>query len=183
MHETQVWPPGREDPLEKGMATHSSILAWRIPWTEEPGGLQSLGSQGVRHDWSDWHTHPQTRTHNSLGHLNALIFGGSGLVCRLNTSRAAEMPLLAQPPMSTGCLILSPIVSLTSSCNLMPGNVFNHKHSGWNDFNCPWWAHLQKVLGLPQVGLVKSLAAPVCPGDSVLPYFPCELFFFSTCKV
>ena len=41
---------GREDPLEKGMATHSNILAWRIPWTEEPGGLQSMGSQSVRHD-------------------------------------------------------------------------------------------------------------------------------------
>ena len=42
--------PGWEDPLEEGMATHSGILAWRIPWTEEPGGLQSMGSQGVRHD-------------------------------------------------------------------------------------------------------------------------------------
>ena len=41
---------GREDPLEKEMATHSSILAWRIPWTEELGGLQSTGSQRVRHD-------------------------------------------------------------------------------------------------------------------------------------
>ena len=43
--ETQVWSLGQEDPLEKGMATHSSILAWRIPWTEEPGGLQSVGLQ------------------------------------------------------------------------------------------------------------------------------------------
>ena len=42
--------PGSEDPLEKGMATHSSILAWRIPWTEEPGGLHSIGSQRVGHD-------------------------------------------------------------------------------------------------------------------------------------
>ena len=42
------WFP--EDPLEKGMATHSSILAWRIPWTEEPGRLQSMGSQRVRYD-------------------------------------------------------------------------------------------------------------------------------------
>ena len=41
---------GWEDLLEKGMATHSSILAWRIPWTEEPGGLQSMGSQSVRHN-------------------------------------------------------------------------------------------------------------------------------------
>ena len=50
MQETWVQSLGREDPLEKGMATHSSILAWRIPWTEEPGGLQSIGSQRVRHD-------------------------------------------------------------------------------------------------------------------------------------
>ena len=45
VQETQVQSLGQEDPLEKGMATHSSILAWRIPWTEEPGGLQSMGSQ------------------------------------------------------------------------------------------------------------------------------------------
>ena len=42
--------PGSEDPLEKEMATHSSILAWEIPWTEDPGGLQSMGSHRVRHD-------------------------------------------------------------------------------------------------------------------------------------
>ena len=45
MQETQVQSLGREDPLEKGMATHSSILAWKIPWAEEPGRLQSVGSQ------------------------------------------------------------------------------------------------------------------------------------------
>ena len=50
MQETQVRPLGQEDPLEKEMAIHSSTLAWKIPWTEEPGGLQSMGSQGVRHD-------------------------------------------------------------------------------------------------------------------------------------
>jgi len=48
--ETQVQSLGQEDSLEKGMATHSSILAWRISWTEEPGGLQSMGLQRVRHD-------------------------------------------------------------------------------------------------------------------------------------
>ena len=48
MQETQVRSLGQEDPLEKEMATHSSILAWRIPWTEELGGLQSTGSQRVR---------------------------------------------------------------------------------------------------------------------------------------
>ena len=51
MQETQVQSLGQEDPLEKGMATHSSILAWRIPWTEEPGRLQSMGSLRVGHDW------------------------------------------------------------------------------------------------------------------------------------
>ena len=48
--ETQVLSLGWEDPLEEGMATHSSILAWRIPWTEETGRLQSIGSQRVRHN-------------------------------------------------------------------------------------------------------------------------------------
>ena len=50
MWETWVQSLGWEDPPEKGMATHSSVLAWRIPWTEEPGGLQSMGLQRVRHD-------------------------------------------------------------------------------------------------------------------------------------
>ena len=50
MQETQVRSLGWEDPLEKGMATYSSILAWRIPWTEVPGGLQSMGLQRVGHD-------------------------------------------------------------------------------------------------------------------------------------
>ena len=50
IQETWVRSLGQEDPLEKEMATHSSILAWRIPWIEEPGGLQSMGSQRVGHD-------------------------------------------------------------------------------------------------------------------------------------
>ena len=57
MLETQVRSLSREDPLEKEMATHSSILAWRIPWTEEPGRLPSMGSQRVEHDWATLHTY------------------------------------------------------------------------------------------------------------------------------
>ena len=49
MRDTHVRSMGQEDPLEKGMATHSSIIAWRIPWTEEPGGLQSMGLQSIVH--------------------------------------------------------------------------------------------------------------------------------------
>ena len=50
MQETWVWSLGEEDPLEEGMAPHSSTLAWKIPWTEEPGRLQSMELQRVRHD-------------------------------------------------------------------------------------------------------------------------------------
>ena len=52
MQETRVWSLGQEDPLEEEMATHSSILAWRIPWTEEPSGLQSMGPQRLGHNWA-----------------------------------------------------------------------------------------------------------------------------------
>ena len=62
MQETQVWSLSCDNPLEKGMATHSSILAWRIPWIEEAGGLQSMGSQKVTHNWAT----------NTLGQLTEL---------------------------------------------------------------------------------------------------------------
>ena len=58
MQKTQVQYLGQEDPLEKEMATHSSILAWRIPWTEEPGGLQSMGSQS----WTQVNAHIRVHT-------------------------------------------------------------------------------------------------------------------------
>ena len=67
MQEAQV--PSLEDPLEEKMATHSSILAWEISWTVEPGGLQSMGCQRVRYDWATEcgraHTHTHTHTHTS----------------------------------------------------------------------------------------------------------------------
>ena len=64
MQETQVPSLGKEYPLEKGMAIYSSVAAWRIPWTEEPGGLQSMELQRVVHDWvTNTHTHTHTYTH------------------------------------------------------------------------------------------------------------------------
>ena len=60
IRETWVRSLGQEDPLEKEMAAHSSILAWKIPWTEEPGRLQSMGSQRVRHNWATSLTHSRT---------------------------------------------------------------------------------------------------------------------------
>ena len=66
MKETRVRSLGKEEPLEKRMATHSSILAWKIPWTEEPGGLQSIESQRVRHvRVTNRNTHMYTHTQRS----------------------------------------------------------------------------------------------------------------------
>ena len=55
--ETWVWSLDQEDPLEKEIATHSTILAWEIPWTEEPGGVQGKGLWLVEHDWATKHTY------------------------------------------------------------------------------------------------------------------------------
>ena len=68
MQETWVQSLDRADPLEKEMATHSSILAWKIPWTEEPGRLQSMGPQRVRHNWATSLTHKNWQLH-TLGLL------------------------------------------------------------------------------------------------------------------
>ena len=76
MRETCVPSLGWEDPLEEGMATHSSNLAWRIPWTEEPGRLQSIASQRFRHDWNGWaHTHACMHTEPGTQELfSAFLF-------------------------------------------------------------------------------------------------------------
>ena len=71
VQETWIWSLGQEDPLEKGMATHSSILAWRIPWTEEPGGLQSMKSQRVGHNWA---TNTQESCRKTEKENTALVF-------------------------------------------------------------------------------------------------------------
>ena len=78
MQETQVQSLVRENPLEEEMATHSSTLVWKIPWTEKPGRLQSMGSQRVRQDWATEHTHTHTHTHT-------LVPKEQGWVQRANT--------------------------------------------------------------------------------------------------
>ena len=82
---TWVQSLGWEDSLDKGMATHFSTLAWIIPWTEEPGGLQSMGSQRGRHDWSNLaHTH--THTHLYSKHWTILHQYPSSLLLIPETS-------------------------------------------------------------------------------------------------
>ena len=77
MQQTWVWSLGWEDPLEEGTATHFSILAWRISWTEEPGRLQSMESQRVGHNWV---THFQSRLQTSPCQLQHPLEGDSILI-------------------------------------------------------------------------------------------------------
>ena len=88
--ETWVWSLGQEDPLEKEMAIHSSILSWEIPWIEEPVGLQSMGSQKVRHDWVTFTSRPQRKRNCRWPHLLlsffSIIFSLSRLSVVLPTS-------------------------------------------------------------------------------------------------
>ena len=74
---TRLWSLSREDPLEEGMTTHSSIFAWRIPGKEEPEGLWSIGSQSVGHNWSDWahvYTCSESRKSNYIWPWFQLVF-------------------------------------------------------------------------------------------------------------
>ena len=101
MQETRVQSPGGEDPLEEGTATHSSILAWRISWTEEPGRLQSIGSQGVKHDSSDWaYTHQERWNFGNDPLLKGWFLelplqfaGGSSLASSFNVYKSQLPPL------------------------------------------------------------------------------------------
>ena len=82
MLEKEMWVQSlsREDPLEGEMATHSNILAWRIPWTEEPGGLQSMGSQRLGHDRSNL-THTHTKAHRREKGIGMDILNCSKCFC------------------------------------------------------------------------------------------------------
>ena len=74
MQETRVQSLSQEDPLKQKMTIHSQILAWEIPWTEDPGMLQSLGEQRFRHDWAHACTHTHTCTHPETNRTRSLFF-------------------------------------------------------------------------------------------------------------
>ena len=98
MLETQE-TPGREDPLEEGLAPHSSVLAWRAPWTEEPGGLQSMGLHRVRHHRATEHAYMQSRvgsSRKSLGNCTAGLGQDPGAEGSLPQSRLKTAGLFAR---------------------------------------------------------------------------------------
>ena len=138
--EMWVQSVGQADPLEEGMATHSSTLAWRIPWTEEPGGLQSVGSQRVRHDWA---TKQQQQTLSCTGS----VLGGFGSILKYE-----EKNLNIKIDMA---------MCLTDSlcCTLETNNVVNQLYS---NENCKW-IHLKNVKTWQQQ---RSHDVPGGPADS-----------------
>ena len=99
MQETQVQSLGQEDPPENRMATHSSILAWEIPWTEKPGGLQFMGWQRIRHDWATKHihTHTHTHTHRVIWDFPEASGEESACQCR-RLNRCGFSPLVGKIP-------------------------------------------------------------------------------------
>ena len=92
MQETWVWSLGWEEPPEEGMTTHSCILAWRIPWTEGPGGLQSMGSQRVRHNWA---------TQHSTSSISSVVTVSSGQ--QRDSATHMHIFILSKPPCHLGC--------------------------------------------------------------------------------
>ena len=146
MQETWVWSLGWEDSLEESMAIHSSIFAWRIPWTEEPGRLQSIGLQRVGHDWNDlahmhdvWETiavvlqlqneNPAVDIHEAVANVPFSSFLLLSCV-RLCDPRDCSMPSFRVHPNSRSLFELMSIVSVMPSnhlilcCPLLPPSIF-----------------------------------------------------------
>ena len=127
VQETWVQSLGREDLLEKGMATHSSLLAWRIPGTGEPGGLQSIGSQRVGHDWVTFPFSFTLQYHVGFCHISTWISYGSIYVPTLPTStlstplccqRSLDLSSLHHTEISIGYLILHVVMHMVQRCSL-----------------------------------------------------------------
>ena len=120
MQETQVWSLGGEDTLEKRMATHSSMLAWRIPRTEEPGGLQSVGSHRVKRDWA-------TNTHSHTKKLSSQCLLGSALGEQWGNLTC--LPSTGRHPMQTGALgaewSLSKVIVEVVLCSPFPEDTLS----------------------------------------------------------
>ena len=102
MQETQepwTWSLGWEDSLEKEMATHSSILAWRIPWTEEPGGLQSIESQRVRHNWAAKLKHGMFRSIPGFYPADACNTYSAVVTIKMDLQTLPHVPCSAKAPL------------------------------------------------------------------------------------
>ena len=148
MWETQVWSLGHKDSLEKEMATHSSILAWKIPWTEEFGRLPSMGSQRVRHGWAT-NTNYTQKT-----------------VCVHSLFVIYVFPrLISFPPQHIRCPML--LVNLVPVIFRAFSAIFSHfleTHGKYT--NCLLWNEARRICW--DCGLVTNVDRPQTPSYSVL---------------
>ena len=149
-----MWVPSlnREDPLEEGMATHSRNLAWRIPRTEEPGGLESMGSQRIRHDWSDFaaavcknHTESnaaQSGAEEEVGEDTCVPTAVQTLFCLCgwcgvsDPQRNRDLPILN---LSSWSSTLS--LRVLTSPSGIPSGDGTSQHLAYLSF-LEWWAHM-----------------------------------------
>ena len=112
MQEMQVWSLGQKDPLEKKMATYSSVLPLKMPWTEQPGGLQSMGSQRVRHNWAYMHSRGiYMRSEKSEQKLWNLFFK---IIIVLSKVQSCHISQAGRS--QKRLLLFSPSIALHSSC-------------------------------------------------------------------
>ena len=139
MWETWVRSLSREDPLEKEMATHSSILAWRIPWTEEPGGLSSTGSQRVGHDWATSFIFIFIQDHHSSLIFESLYRSHSNLelccrtlVCKW-TSGWLPLHLLSMIPQFHQAHLRHSLITTWTESNFLTRNVKKNNWWKWKE--------------------------------------------------
>ena len=142
MRETQFRSMGWEDPLEKEMATHSSILAWRIPWTEEPGGLQSTGSQRFGHDWatslSRGEVRPTSKSlimshlvpHHWSKHITGANPKSGGSRWILSTAKSQERIILSHWLQRIACRVLVMLVWVSRKSS----RCHTHSQEAWADW-------------------------------------------------
>ena len=167
-----VWSLRWEDPLEEGMGTHSSILAWRIPWTEEPGGLQSMGSQRVRHDWSNLAcTNAQAALeHKAKPAIHTLHYNS---YCPIEL----DWKNIASPhPRGPFKIILDtgPWLSCNSRWRLESPPRLQHEQSGgqppWRAKSSPFFCRALAVTFLASI--INWLSSPISSSSSAA-IFPC----------
>ena len=139
IQETWVQFLGQEDPLEKGMTTHSCTLAWRIRWTEEAGRLQSMGSQRVGHNCmtnTNTHTHTHTHTHTQECKTHAVLLSILGWEVCLEDSRAQEEGsrdrLVLELMRQKGQNIAPESMKGWSLCNWGTGQGYGNDRQCWN---------------------------------------------------
>ena len=153
--ETWIQSLGQEDLLEEATATHSNILAWRIPWTEEPGGLQSMGLQRVEYNWSDqwrrqWHPTPVLLPGKSLGWRNLVGYSPWGRKESDTTGRLSTIsPFGGSDSEESPCNEETQVQSLCWEDPLETGMA---THSTLLDWRFPW---TEKPGGLQSMGLQR----------------------------